>query len=64
MGPTATKIALAVMSMALTGSTTFVFQTTQRVSTLEAHRADDVERLTRIENKVDRLLEKSNGQSH
>jgi hypothetical protein len=53
-----TKVALAAISLGLTGSSTFVYQTTQRVAALEAHRADDNERLSRIETKLDKALER------
>lgn len=54
----AAKLFLACSGVLLTGSGSFVYNTAERVSALEAHRQDDNARLERIENKLDEALKR------
>lgn len=54
-----TKILMGLLSVALTGTGSFVMSTSTRVSALEAHREDDSKRLDRIEHKIDQLIERT-----
>lgn len=52
------KLFIASFGVILSGSTGFVYNAAQRIDTLEAYHVDDSARLERIENKLDRLIER------
>jgi hypothetical protein len=58
------RIAVSLAVSALLGTGSMVLKTADAVSVLQSQRVDDTQRLSRIESKVDQLLEKSNESSH
>jgi len=53
------KVVVGALSTAVVGGSVGLLNIHSRVAVLESQRTDDVSRLERIENKVDKLLERS-----